>query len=93
MSRVRNRRFRFSGEDQGEEERWIGLFCDCQGGAIFQSEGADRAYLNTFTALGADGFGHRFVQEGRDHSLEASSRKADGSDLQLFLTYPDASAA
>ena len=84
---------RFSGEDLGEEEPWIRLFCCRQRGAIFQIEGSDGANLNTFCALRADRIGHRFVQERGDHSLKASSRKANGSDLQLLLAYPNAFAA
>jgi hypothetical protein len=43
--------------------------------------------------LGADRFGHWFVQERGDHSLKASSRKANGSDPQFLLAYPNAFAA
>jgi hypothetical protein len=93
MSRVRNRRFRFSGEDQGVEEPWMGLSCCFQGGAIFQSKGADGANGDAFSALGADRIGHRFVQERGDHSLKASFRKTNGSDPQLLLAYPNTFAA
>ena len=61
--------------------------------AVFEGEGADGANGYAFGALGADGPSHRFVQERGDHSLKASSRKANGSDPQLLLANPNAFAA
>ncbi len=59
----------------------------------FKCQGADGANLDAFGALAADGFSKRFVLEGGDHPLKATSRKANGSDAELLLAYPNAFAA
>ncbi len=60
---------------------------------VLKCQGTDGADLDAFGALAADGFSKRFVLEGGDHSLKTPSGKANGSDAEFLLAYPDTFAA